>query len=149
MPDGDASTAEVQLPIATRVRLGLRHGANWLQLVRFGLVGASGYVVNLVVYSICVHPLAIDYRLSAGLAFVVALANNFLWNRHWTFKAGDGHAGHQGARFIVVSLLAFGLNLIVLQVLVDAGLAKVPAQALAVLAATPANFLGNRLWTFR
>lgn len=149
MPDGDASTAELPLPIATRVRLGLRHGANWLQLIRFGLVGASGYVLNLVVYSICVHPLAIDYRLSAGIAFVIALGNNFLWNRHWTFKAGDGHAGHQGARFVVVSLLAFGLNLIVLQGLVGAGLAKVPAQALAVLAATPANFLGNRLWTFR
>jgi putative flippase GtrA len=149
MPDGEVSTAELQLPLATRVRLGLRHPPNWLQLLRFGLVGASGYVVNLVVYSVCVHPLGIDYRLSATLAFLVALANNFLWNRHWTFKAGDGHAGHQGWKFLVVSLLAFGLNLIVLQGLVSAGLAKVPAQALAVLAATPANFLGNRLWTFR
>ena len=120
-----------------------------MQLIRFGIVGASGYVVNLVVYSICVHAASIDYRVSAGIAFVIALANNFLWNRHWTFKAGDGHAGHQGWKFLVVSLLAFGLNLVVLTGLVDAGLAKVPAQALAVLAATPANFLGNRLWTFR
>src|SRR3954447_20051271 len=149
MPEGDARTAELELPFATRVRRGLRHPPNWMQLVRFGLVGASGYVVNLVIYSICVHPLGIDYRLSAAIAWLVALGNNFLWNRHWTFKAGDGHAGHQGARFVVVSVLAFGLNLIVLQGLVGAGLAKVPAQALAVLAATPANFLGNRLWTFR
>jgi dolichol-phosphate mannosyltransferase len=150
MPEGEASTVELELPFHVRVRLGLRHVPNWLELVRFGMVGASGYVLNLVVYTICVHPLAIDYRLSAAVAFVVALTNNFWWNRHWTFKAGEGHAGFQAMRFVVVSLLAFGLNLLVLQGLVDwVGMAKVPAQALAVLAATPANFLGNRLWTFR
>src|SRR3954451_8302322 len=149
MSEHDVSTAELRLPFSTRVRLGLRHGPNWMQLIRFGMVGASGYVVNLVVYAVCVHAIGMDFRIAATVAFVVALGNNFLWNRHWTFKAGAGHAGHQGLKFVVVSLAAFGLNLLILQGLVDAGLAKVPAQALAVLAATPANFLGNRLWTFR
>jgi putative flippase GtrA len=150
MADGEASSVELDLPFHMRVRLGLRHIPNWLQFVRFGVVGASGYVLNLVVYTLCVHGLSIDYRVSATLAFVVALANNFWWNRHWTFKAGDGHAGFQAMRFVIVSLVAFGLNLLVLTALVDwVGMAKVPAQALAVLAAVPANFLGNRLWTFR
>jgi dolichol-phosphate mannosyltransferase len=150
MAEGEVSTVEFELPFHRRVRLGLRHVPNWLELVRFGIVGASGYVVNLAVYTICVHPLAVDYRVAATLAFLVALTNNFWWNRHWTFKAGEGHAGFQAMRFVIVSLLAFALNLLVLQGLVDwVGMAKVPAQALAVLAATPANFLGNRLWTFR
>src|SRR4051794_11343770 len=35
-----------------RVRHGLRRPANWLQLVRFALVGASGYAVNLIVYAL-------------------------------------------------------------------------------------------------
>jgi putative flippase GtrA len=149
MPDGEVSTAELQLPLATRVRLGLRHPPNWLQLLRFGLVGASGYVVNLVVYSVCVHPLGIDYRLSATLAFLVALANNFLWNRHWTFDARDGHAGLQAARFLIVSVVAFLFNLAFLELLVSVlGLPEVPAQALAVAFATPLNFVGNKLWTF-
>jgi putative flippase GtrA len=30
-----------------------------------------------------------------------------------------------------------------------AGIAKVPAQALAVAASMPLNFLGNKLWSFR
>jgi putative flippase GtrA len=150
MSETEARTAELELPFGTRVRLGLRHVPNWLQLIRFALVGASGYFVNLAVYTLCVHPLGIDYRVSATLAFIVALTNNFWWNRHWTFKAGAGHAGFQAMRFVIVSLAAFGLNLLILQGLVDvADVAKVPAQALAVLAATPANFLGNRLWTFR
>jgi putative flippase GtrA len=28
-------------------------------------------------------------------------------------------------------------------------MAKVPAQAIAIAAATPLNFLGNKLWSFR
>jgi dolichol-phosphate mannosyltransferase len=150
MPEQEASTAELRLPLSTRVRVGLRHPSNWLQLVRFGLVGASGYVVNLVVYALCVHALGIDYRISATLAFLAAVTNNFWWNRHWTFRATSRNAGFQAARFLLVSVAAFGLGLLLLQLLVVvAGLPKVPAQAIAVLVAMPLNFLGNRLWAFK
>ena len=133
-----------------RLRQGLRKRANWLQLLRFATVGASGYVVNLVVFTLCVHGAGLDYLLAAVLAFVIALANNFFWNRGWTFRAGAGHAGFQAARFLVVSLVAFGFNVLALYVLVEhAGMAKVPAQALAIAAATPLNFIGNKLWSFR
>ena len=43
------------------------------------------------------------------------------WNRHWTFRATDGHMGFQAARFLTVSVLALGLNLIVLELLVSVG----------------------------
>ncbi len=134
----------------TRVRAGLRRPANWFELVRFGTVGASGYVVNLVVFALLVHAVLIDYKLAAGGAFVVALSNNFIWNRLWTFRAGGGHAGFQAARFCVVSLVAFAFNLIVLYALVEAmNVSEVPAQALAIAAATPLNFIGNKLWSFK
>lgn len=133
-----------------RVRAGLRKPSNWLQLVRFATVGASGYAVNLVVFTLLVHPAGVDYKLAAVAAFVVALANNFVWNRAWTFAdAGGGHAGFQAARFCVVSLVAFGFNLLVLFALVEwLGMGKVSAQAIAIAAATPLNFLGNKLWSF-
>jgi putative flippase GtrA len=133
-----------------RVRRGMRHAHNWWQLARFTAVGASGYVVNLATFALCVHVLGIDYRLAAVAAFAVAVTNNFWWNRHWTFDAKAGHAGRQAARFFAVSLAAFLVNLVVLQVLVGtAGLAEVAAQAIAVATATPCNFVGNKLWTFR
>jgi putative flippase GtrA len=132
-----------------RVRHGLRRPSNWLQLVRFLAVGASGYVVNLATFTLCVHVLDLDYRVAAVIAFLIALANNFVWNRHWTFDARAGHAGTQAVRFIVVSIAAFLVNLAVLELLVaGAGLPEVPAQALAIAAAMPCNFLGNKLWTF-
>jgi putative flippase GtrA len=132
-----------------RVRHGLRRPANWLQLVRFLAVGASGYVVNLATFALCVHVVDIDYRVAAVIAFIVALANNFVWNRHWTFDARAGHAGTQAFRFVVVSVGAFLVNLAMLEALVaGAGLPEVPAQAVAIIAAMPCNFLGNKLWTF-
>jgi putative flippase GtrA len=132
-----------------RLRRGVRHAPNWWQLARFTAVGASGYVVNLVTFALCVHALDLDYRLAAFVSFLVAVSNNFWWNRLWTFDARDGHAGEQALRFLVISVAAFVVNLVILEVLVITGdLKEVVAQAIAVAAATPCNFLGNKLWTF-
>jgi dolichol-phosphate mannosyltransferase len=127
----------------------MRKPGNWVQLVKFGAVGGSGYVVNLAVYTTLVTAFGVHYILAAVLAFCVAVTNNFLWNRHWTFKATEGHMGFQAARFFAVSVLALGFNLVVLELLVTAAdMEKVLAQALAILAATPLNFIGNKLWSF-
>jgi dolichol-phosphate mannosyltransferase len=140
----------VVLPLHHRVRLGVRRTDNWLQLVRFAAVGATGYAVNLGVFAVCVHLLGIDYHLAAVIAFVVSVINNFWWNRHWTFDARDQHALFQGARFFAVSLVAFGFQYAVLVLLVsDAGMTKVLAQAIAIAAATPLSFVGQKLWSFK
>jgi dolichol-phosphate mannosyltransferase len=77
------------------------------------------------------------------------VTNNFFWNRHWTFRARGGHAGFQAARFLAVSVVAFLFAAAVLELLVSAaGLPEVPAQALAIVAATPLNFIGNKMWSF-
>ena len=142
--------SSVELGLHVRVRHGLRRPHNWFELVRFSAVGASGYVVNLATFTVCVHLLAINYRLAATAAFLVAVTNNFVFNRHWTFRAGDGHAGFQAARFFIVSIVAFAFNLAMLELLV-AGLdwPKVLAQAIAIVTATPISFIGNKLWSFR
>jgi dolichol-phosphate mannosyltransferase len=128
----------------------VRRTHNWLQLIRFAAVGASGYVVNLAVFAGCVHLLGIDYRVSAVIAFVVSVINNFWLNRHWTFDAKHEHPMFQGARFFAVSLVAFGFTYVVLISLVDgAGMTKVVAQAIAIAAGTPLSFLGQKLWSFR
>lgn len=142
-------TAAVVRP-HVRLLYGMRRPANWLQLVRFGIVGGIGFVVNLAVYTLCVHPLGIDYRVAAIVAWLVAVLNNFVLNRHWTFDAGGGRARFQAVRFFLISLVALGFSLVVLSLLVEtAGLPKVLAQALAVGASMPLNFLGNKLWSFR
>jgi len=136
----------------TRVRHGVRKPHNWFQLIRFGAVGATGYVVNLVVFAVSVHAIGIDYRVSAVVAWIISVLNNFWWNRHWTFgaPAKEAHPFLQGVRFFVVSAVVFGVTYAVLVGLVSgAGVPKVPAQALAIAAGTPLNFVGQKLWSFK
>jgi dolichol-phosphate mannosyltransferase len=136
-------------PLHLRLRHGVRKPHNWLQLIRFGAVGASGYVVNLAVFAACIHLLGIDYRVSAAVAWAVSVLNNFVLNRHWTFDAKQDHPVLQAVRFFTVSLIAFGFTYVVLVALVDAGVMKVLAQAIAIVAGTPLSFVGQKLWSFR
>jgi dolichol-phosphate mannosyltransferase len=127
----------------------LRNPRNWAQLMRFCAVGGSGYVVNLAVF-FGFTQLGSGHRGAAVAAFLVAVTNNFVWNRHWTFDARDGHAGFQAARFLAVSVGAFLFSLVVLELLVSVGdVPDLSAQAVAIICATPLSFLGNRLWSFR
>ena len=127
----------------------LRRPANWIQLVKFCVVGATGYAVNLGVYALLVHGAGLHYLAAAVCSFVVAVTNNYTWNRLWTFRAERGHVALQGAKFLVVSLAALAANLAALAVLVAFEMPKVPAQAVAIVLVTPLSFLGNKLWSFR
>lgn len=134
---------------AYRLGAAARRPASWWQLCKFGLVGGSGYLVNLGVFALLSDNLSVHHTIAAIAAFSVAVSSNFFWNRHWTFAAGNGHAGFQAARFFAVSIGALLINLGVLEVLVEGtSLGDLSAQAIAVAVAMPFNFLGNKLWTF-
>jgi putative flippase GtrA len=136
-------------PMHHRVRRGMLKPHNWIQLIKFFAVGGSGYVVNLVVFSIAFDRLHIHHLVAATLAFMFAVVNNFWWNRHWTFGAKEGHAGFQAARFFAVSVAAFFFALGVLELLVSqTGIPEIGAQAISIVVATPLNFLGNKMWSF-
>jgi dolichol-phosphate mannosyltransferase len=133
-----------------RLLHGMRRRANWLQLIRFSIVGASGYAVNLAIYYVLAEKLGVDYHVALAVAWVIAAGNNFVWNRHWTFNARDGRVHVQAMRFLLVSLVALGFNELVATALIDgAGFSKVMGQVLALAASTPLNFLGNKLWSFQ
>ncbi len=120
------------------------------ELALFSVIGACGYVVNLVAFQ-AVYAAGASHLLAATAAFAVAVTNNFLLNRRFTFPGARGTAKRvQGPRFLAVSLLAFAVSLAVLEILVSAAhLSAIVAQACAVLVATPLGFVGQKLWSFR
>ena len=134
-----------------RLLHGMRRPANWLQLVRFGLVGAIGFVVNLG----GLHPARAPCRGSTtgsrrSIGVAGRGAQQLRAQPPLDVRRRAGRARFQAIRFFLVSLVAEGFSLVLLTLLVEgAGLAKVPAQALAVAASMPLNFLGNKLWSFR
>ena len=133
----------------TRAGRALRRPHNWIQLAKFSTVGATGYVVNLAVFSALVLGADLDHRLAAIASFLVAVTNNYTWNRLWTFHGQRGHVAYQGVRFLVVAVIALVANLVALEILIALGLGEILAQAIAIVLVTPVNFVGNKLWTFR
>ncbi len=142
--------AAVSTIAAARARAtsALRRPHNWVQLAKFSTVGAIGYAVNLAVYATLIEA-GLHYNLAAACSFLVAVTNNYIWNRLWTFRGLRGHIAYQGIRFLIVSLLALGANEVLLTAFVAFGLAKVTSQAIAVALVMPINFVGNKLWSFR
>lgn len=134
--------------LAYRIGAAARRPASWWQLVKFGLVGGVGYLINLAVFALLTG-VGVHHLIAAVGAFCVAVTNNFVMNRYWTFEPGEGPAHFQAARFFTVSIASLGLNLVVLQLLIANDLTgDLVAQAIAVAVAMPFNFLGNKLWTF-
>ena len=123
-----------RLPLGVRARHALRRPDNWIQLAKFCTVGAVGYVINLGVYALLVRKAGMHYLGAASCSFAVAVTSNYVWNRIWTFRGERGHVAYQGMRFLAVSVVALGANLLVLRGL--------------VALATPVNFLGNKMWSF-
>ena len=135
------------MSIAARTARALRHPPNWIQLAKFGVVGVSGFAINLIVYQAI---LGIGAHSAAAVSFVVSAASNYWWNRHWTFKGQKGSFALQGVRFYVVALASLGVNQLWLLVFLDwLGWGKLVAQGVAILLVMPLNFLGSKLWSFR
>lgn len=135
--------------LAYRIGVAARRPAAWVQLFKFGVVGGLGYLINLAVFAVLAEGLGVHHAIAAVGAFCIAVTNNFLLNRYWTFGPGEGPAHFQAARFFAVSLASLGLNLAVLELLISNNLTgELTAQAISVAVAMPFNFLGNKLWTF-
>jgi putative flippase GtrA len=137
--------------VARTVRLAAfrlrNHQTSVWELIRFCVVGGSGYLVNLGVYSLLIQG-GTHYRSAAAGSFAAAVVNNYSWNRRWTFRGRRGRLYDQGLRFLFVSLGALGANLLLLQFIVSLHFGKLPAQAIAIVLITPLSFLGSKAWAF-
>lgn len=127
------------------------------QFCKFAVVGGTGTVVNLAVLKLTLvvwgvfadtQPFAVELCASA-LAFCVAVGNNFLLNRLWTFRS-SGPIHHEFGKFFLVSLAGLGLNSACFSVFRGHfALPVLISQLVAIACVLPFNFLANKLWSFR
>jgi len=136
--------------------------------IKFGIVGASGTVVNLVMLHIgheyLFHAIEASYKkpyLSLALAIALATVNNFTWNRLWTWSDRVRTLEAQEVQPVSLRLLgmefgqyvtasAFGSALqYVLTLLLSGSMDYRLANVVAILAASVSNFLANDRWTFK
>ena len=118
------------------------------QLARYIVVGACGYVLAMALYAGEIAA-GVDPYVAVPPVFVANGLFNFFLNRHWSFPASGLPLRKELRRFCVVALGSLAVNYTSLYLLHDvAGVAAVPAQAVAIAIATPVGFLGTKLWSF-
>lgn len=149
-PDSGPTAAPVTLSRTEQFWDACRHPANHKQALRFLAVGGSGYIVNNLAFALLQSALSVQHTAAFWIASLIGTANNFWWNRNWTFDAKHHHIGKQGGRFLLVSLMVAGLAyLIYLGLVASTGMDKLPANALAYVIATPFSFVAQKLWSFK
>jgi len=115
------------------------------ELLRAGVAGVAATGSDLATLTILVSLLHVDPHLANVPALLVGGVVNFLGNRHFAFRARDGHFGKQAMGYTAVEIVALVLN----GVLYDVALRAIPGAAhlywLVRLATSHAVFLG---WSF-
>lgn len=119
------------------------------QLGRYVVVGLTGFAVQLGSFTLLVHAAGLPYGAAGFIAGCLALVNNFVLNRHWTFEAGSGRLSHQATSYAILSAAMFGVQLAVLFAMVTIGLPKVPAEVVSIATVVPINFVAQRRFSFR
>ncbi len=132
-------------------RLTQRRGVR--QFVKFGIVGASGFIVNLVAFTLLQHatPLELQkahYTFNYSVSFLSGGVSNYFLNRVWTFRS-SAHAFVQGMQFIAVSSIALVVGLIVSHFVEPHFGPGHKTWFLATLSGIVVNFFVNKYWTFR
>jgi len=163
-----ASVREIPVHFTDRTKgeskLGLRDivefvlNAWWIRLrslqtfIRFALVGASGTVVNLGVFSILLHA-GINKFVASPIAIEASIVWNFLLNNSWTFghrKTRD-RVHVRGLKFNVVSLasLAVSFGTFAALTLLVPRFSPQLNQLIGIIPAMFVNYFLNSYWTFR
>jgi len=121
------------------------------KILKFSSVGAIGTVTNIVIFSTLTF-LSLNYNLASVIAFLVAVTQNYILNKKWTFKENNTRTSKKFIKYFVLNLSSFSINLIVLNLIVlnfgEDNLTKIVAQLAGIGVAMGFNFLGSNLIIF-
>jgi dolichol-phosphate mannosyltransferase len=121
------------------------------EFFKFSFVGLIGTLINIGVLYLLTEYFEVYYLFSAVISFILAMTNNFIWNKIWTFgERINSNLGMKYIKFALVSITALLFNLFFLYIFTEIfGIYYIISQILAIGISLIINFLGNKSWTFR
>lgn len=119
------------------------------QLIKFGVVGLSGFIIDFGVTYLLKEICKFHKYLANSIAFVLAATSNYFLNRSWTFENSDPDMAAQYMAFMVVSTGGLIVNNLTIYILNDRYKMNFwLAKFLAVFVSMIWNFLGYKFFTF-
>ena len=120
-----------------------------LKIIKFGLVGLSGMVIDFLVTWVCKEKLSINKYLSNSLGFSLAVINNFFLNYYWTFQKNDNNINIDFEKFIFFAIVGLGLSNLFLFIFHNKfHISFYIAKALAIICVFTWNFTTNYFFNF-
>ena len=121
-----------------------------MRFIRFGIVGASGMIVDFGVTWLCKEKLRWNKYVSNSLGFILAASNNYFWNRLWTFHSESVEIVREYSTFVLIALVGLGLNNLIIWLLHEkAQLNFYLSKLIAIGCVMIWNFSMNYVYTFR
>ena len=84
------------------------------KFLKFGVVGIMGVGIDFFITWLCKEKMGLNKYLSNAIGFSFAVANNFLWNRYWTFDATNQSFAEQFIKFVIIAIAGLAINSILL-----------------------------------
>lgn len=119
------------------------------QFIKFGVVGASGLVVNFVIAHFLQKTTSFSGFTDFAIGFMAGGVSNYVLNRIWTFRS-NRHPLGEGLQFLLVSLIALGLGKLVFMLADHYEFHHFTMTwFVATVAGVFVNFFLNKYWTFK
>ena len=129
----------------------------WGRLVRFGVVGFSGFCVDFGTTALLNEVFGVWFYLATGVGFCLGATSNYILNRKWTWRSDNPDVAGEFAKFFGVSLIGLGIHYVVFWGCTQVGwlvlggvvdnywTSKLVATAVVMVW----NFLANNYYTFK
>jgi putative flippase GtrA len=121
-----------------------------MKIIRFGLVGCTGVIVDFGITFLLKEKLKINKYVASSLGFCVAATNNYILNRIWTFNSIDPNIIVQYSKFFIVAIIGVLLSNGIVWLLHERFKFNFyVAKGLSIVVVMAWNFIVNNLYTFQ
>jgi len=123
----------------------------FFRILKFGLTGLLGMGIDFAATWLFKEKIKVNKYLANTIGFTLAVFNNYLINRIWTFQSSNEHWGIEFGKFMLVSVVGLGINTTTVFLIHQRnnGANFYVAKFIAILITFIWNFLANAFFTFR
>ncbi len=119
-------------------------------ILKYSLIGTMGTLIDIGGLFILVNYLKLPVLVAATISFLLAVVNNYIFNKNWTFKSSSSNNRKLFIKFLIVHCIGLSINLFGMFIFVNIfSIWYIFSKIIVTGFVMTWNFLANKLWTFR
>ena len=122
------------------------------QILKFGVVGGSAFVIDYGIMVLMTEVFNINYLVSSGISFCISVIYNYILSVHWVFDTDKNKhkKSEEFIVFIILSVIGLGINEVLMWYFVDKmGIIYLISKIFATAIVMVYNFVTRKLFLER